>query len=308
MYPDADEVFAPFRDVTELARVTAGAHVVSATHNKSVALLSDLISRRQNFLPAYYVQDYEPFFTQADSADVEEAIASYTAVAGMLLFAKTHWLGNVVAERHGLFVAKVEPSIDRDVYRPPPWPSRSARLRVAAMVRPRTPRRQPFSTVHVLERLTEAFPDHVDIRVFGCDDDALQKVAPDSPLIARNRGLLTRDQVADLLRDTDVFLDMSIYQAFGRTALEAMACGATAVVPAIGGALEFASDGENALVVDTTDREAAFGALAGLVSDRERLAALRVAALETAEGYSIEKAAISEYATFREAYARRFGR
>jgi glycosyltransferase involved in cell wall biosynthesis len=99
-----------------------------------------------------------------------------------------------------------------------------------------------------------------------------------------------------------------MYQAFGRTALEAMACGATAIVPAVGGAHEFARDGENALVVDTSDRGAVFAAVSELVGDPDRVAALRAAARQTGSEYSVARAALSEYMVFREAYARRFGR
>ena len=52
-------------------------------------------------------------------------------------------------------------------------------------------------------------------------------------------GTLKRQEVADLLGRCDVFIDLSDYQAFGRTALEAMACGCTSVVPMHGGAEEY---------------------------------------------------------------------
>ena len=38
-------------------------------------MLADLRARRDDFLPAYYVQDYEPFFTAPGSDDYREAIA-----------------------------------------------------------------------------------------------------------------------------------------------------------------------------------------------------------------------------------------
>jgi len=62
-YEDASEVFEVFADIEELAANTAHADVISATHFKSVALLSELHRSRQDFLPTYYVQDYEPFIT-----------------------------------------------------------------------------------------------------------------------------------------------------------------------------------------------------------------------------------------------------
>jgi GT2 family glycosyltransferase len=307
VYGDADEVFEPFRDARDLAMRTRDADVISATHNASVEMLVEVRRTRDDFLPAYYVQDYEPLFTQADPAQVQAAIASYTAIDDMLLFAKTHWLCNVVGERHGVYVAKVEPSIDTDVYFHRDEPHDHDVLRVTAMIRPRTPRRQPFSTIHVLERLLEAFPGRVEVETFGCTDQALAKVTRSSAITARHRGILTRTEVADLLRRTDVFLDMSMYQAFGRTAAEAMACGATAVLPRLGGAWEFAQQDHNAILVDTFDRQACFEALAALVDDRPRVERLRAAARETAERFSVARAALSEYAVFEHAHRERFG-
>jgi GT2 family glycosyltransferase/glycosyltransferase involved in cell wall biosynthesis len=305
-YEDAEEVFQTFADEQDLAAKTADADVISATHHKSVALLEAIRARRSDFLPAYYVQDYEPFFTAPYIA--QEAIASYTALPDMLLFAKSHWLCNVVAERHGLYVAKVEPSIDREVFFPGANREPGV-LHVAAMLRPRTARRQPLATVKVLERLLEELPGQVRVTTFGCYPDELREVLPgvDEDVLGRHRGMLGRAEVAGLLRESDVFLDMSVYQAFGRTALEAMACGATAVLPNVGGAWEFVEHGSNALAVDTLEPEGALAALRSLAGDAELLARLKAGALRTAAHHSIARAALSEYLLFERAHRERFG-
>jgi GT2 family glycosyltransferase/glycosyltransferase involved in cell wall biosynthesis len=337
VYEDAAEVFQTFLDEDDLAAKTADANVISATHHKSVALLEAIRARRSDFLPAYYVQDYEPFFTVPYIA--QEAIASYTALPDMLLFAKSHWLCNVVAERHGLYVAKVEPSIDREVFFPaapagaheagiggadpghagtsvasPNGSGGAGRaepgvLRVAAMLRPRTARRQPLATVAVLERLLEELPGQVRVTTFGCYADELREILPgaEQGVLERHRGMLSRSEVAGLLRESDVFLDMSVYQAFGRTALEAMACGATAVLPNLGGAWEFVEHGGNALAVDTLEPEGALAALRALAADAELLSRLKAGALRTAARHSIARAALSEYLLFERAHAERFG-
>ena len=307
-YPDADDVFETYRDADDLAERTADANVIIATHFKSVPTLAAVRAKRDDFLPAYYVQDYEPMFKFADRADNEEAAASYTAIADTLLFAKTHWLCNVVSRRHGVFVAKVEPSIDEKLYRPSDGKVRSGPVRIAAMVRPRTPRRQPYGTIAVLERVLDELPGAVEVTTFGCRDADLEKITSSPAVRSSHLGLLKRQQVAELLGQSDVFLDMSTYQAFGRTALEAMACGATAVVPRLGGVWEFAQDGQNLLAVDTLECDATFEAVAALVGDRERLAQLKTAARETASRYSILRAALSEYIVLRHAFRARFGR
>jgi GT2 family glycosyltransferase len=348
VYADAGEVFEAYADEQDLAARTADADVISATHHKSVALLQAIREQRSDFLPAYYVQDYEPFFTAPYIA--EEAVASYTALPDMLLFAKSHWLCSVVAERHGLAVAKVEPSIDRELFTPGAGRSASigltnsadadltssadagltssagglksgagasgssgaGPLRVVAMVRPRTARRQPLATIAVLEALLAAHAGAVQVSTFGCYEDELRELLGESgsgaqAIAERHLGLLSRAEVAALLRESDVFLDMSVYQAFGRTALEAMACGATAVVPQVGGVWEFVEHGGNALAVDTLSPEGALQALGELVADRALLGRLQAGALRTAGRYSAIRAALSECVLFERAYRARFG-
>ena len=310
-YEDAAEVFEVFADAEELAANTAGADVISATHFKSVALLGELHRLRQDFLPAYYVQDYEPFFTAPDSDDLREARASYTAIPGLLLFAKTHWLCNIVGARHDVTVHRVQPSIDERLFVPAGDLDRDApdgeRLRVIAMIRPRTPRRQPAGTIAVLERLLAERPGEIEVSSFGCRYAELARLTRSRPIIDGHLGVLSRAAVAQQLRHCDVFLDMSTYQAFGRSALEAMACGCTAVVPEIGGASEFVQNGVNALAVDTLDADAVFQAVVSLAQSRERLMQLRAAARETAARYSIVRASLSEYLLFERLHGQRFG-
>lgn len=304
-YDDADQIFVPYRDESELERITASADVIVATHFKSAILVAGLYARRGDFVPAYYVQDYEPFFTSGDSADNEEAYNSYTLIADCLLFAKTHWLCNIVSDRHGVFVAKVEPSIDEKIYRPSGARRPGGPLRVTAMVRPRTPRRQPSATVAVLEQLSRE--RGVEVTTFGCVPADLERLTDHAPLLAGHRGVLQRRDVADLLGSSDIFLDLSMYQAFGRTALEAMACGCTAVVPRLGGIWEFLEHGVNGLAIDAFAPEEAYAAISDLVDDRARLEALQAGARRTGAGHSIMRAALSEYLVFVRAHALRTG-
>lgn len=306
-YDDADEIFVPYENAAELAEVTATADVISATHFKSAVMIAELRARRDDFLPAYYVQDYEPFFTGRDTADVVEAIASYTLIPDCLLFAKTHWLCNIVSARHGVHVAKVEPSIDESIYRPRDLRPDRGPLCIAAMVRPRTPRRQPSATVAVMEELSREFGEAVRVTPFGCSTADLERLTDHEPLLRRHRGLLSRAEVAELLGSSDVFLDMSMYQAFGRTALEAMACGATAVVPRLGGVWEFLENGDNGFAIDAFEPQQAYDVLAGLVDDRRRVIQLQARARQTGAKYSILRAALSEYLVFAREHALRFG-
>jgi glycosyltransferase involved in cell wall biosynthesis len=301
-------VFFRFNGSADLERKAAASDVVVATHFRSVALLSALFANGGDKLPAYYIQDYEPFFADAGSADAVAAFASYAAIPDQVCFAKTRWLCDLVGSVHGVHVSKVEPSLDHEVYYPPREPRIENRaVRVLGMIRPRTARRQPVATAALLERLAAELGQYVEVAAFGCDDRELSRVAPRGGSSLRNLGVLTRDGVATALRESDIFVDCSFYQAFGRTALEAMACGCTCVVPSVGGATEFARHGENAIVVDSTDRDGVFEAIRGLVHDRSDLARLQSSAIQAARKFSLPLAALSEYMLFEREYLNRFG-
>ena len=142
------------------------------------------------------------------------------------------------------------------------------------------------------------------ILLFGCETDALDALVRedgefDLDFEFENRGILTRREVASLLRESDIFVDLSDYQAFGRTGLEAMACGCATVLPARGGTDEYALDGENAFLVDTASLEDMTSTIARLIKDRPLRETIRARSLETAARYSIMRASLSELAVFR---------
>jgi glycosyltransferase involved in cell wall biosynthesis len=172
------------------------------------------------------------------------------------------------------------------------------------MIRPRTPRRQPALTVSVLNALRSRLGEAIDIVTFGCAVNDLQALPGGSSLRCDHRGILPRTAVADVLRCSDVFVDLSIYQAFGRTALEAMACGCVPVMPSVGGGREFIRPGINGVLVDTGAAEPFTSVAMDMAQDPQGRARMRSAGLETAARYSAPRAAVSEYVVLAEAVGR----
>jgi glycosyltransferase involved in cell wall biosynthesis/GT2 family glycosyltransferase len=299
--PAVTELFADL-DMSNPAASAAGFNVVVATHYSSVKIARAIIADHPHIMPAYYIQDYEPFFFQDADPRLRMSLESYSLIPGIFCFAKTAWLVRTVREKHGLCVHKVEPSLDHEVYRPQ---ARAAhqRIRVTAMVRPESPRRGAERTMRILRELTIRHPDKVEIHIFGCSDEALRGLAADFPF--KNHGLLSRPEVAELLAESDLFTDFSDYQAFGRTALEGMACGCPAVVPQRGGSDEFARDRTNSLVVDTRDEAACVERISTLLKDPARLKSMAKEALATASRYSPRAAALSELAVLRRGLEKR---
>jgi glycosyltransferase involved in cell wall biosynthesis len=272
--------------------------VAVATTNQSVHVLAKALSRGKlgSQRTAYYVQDYEPLFYPPESDEWLTAYASYGLIPSMVHFAKTGWVQETVRNNHRVEVHKVAPSIDHDVYYPCINQPRAdgEKLSVVAMLRPATRRRAPRRTVRILNRLAHEFGDRLSCSVFGCTnaeiaDQSLELSGVD------NHGVLRREDVGRLFRTADLFLDLSDYQAFGRTALEAMSCGTIAVVPAHGGSGEYARDGFNGFVVDTRNDDAILAAVRGFVgmTAGER-GEMRLNGITAGFRHSPENAALSE--------------
>ncbi len=287
--PKVPVAFASPGGIAEVAR---GFDAVVATANRSVEWLLPLAGVPGGPVLGYYVQDFEPYFYDEGSAGRAHALASYTLVPGLVRFAKTGWNAKEVEARCGVPCAVVGPSLDTTIFRPlglrrPDPPP----VRISAMIRPSSPRRQPELTLRVFERLHERFGDSVDFTLFGVDpgDAAFRRMSKAFP--HRNLGVASDERLAELFNETHVFADFSTYQAMGLTAMEAMACGAAVIVPAAGGASSFAADGRNALVVDTARSEACEAALVRLVEDAGLAARLGVAARADMETFRPEGAA-----------------
>lgn len=239
----------------------------------------------------YYVQDFEPYFFDKSDPLYAQALSSYTAMPGMKLFTKTLWNATELEQYTGVGASIVGPSYDSDRFFPR-MRSDTGVTRIAAMIRPSTPRRAPDLTASVLERICRNEPKRVEVHVFGC--------SPEDPLMRRLaqlpnaviRGHLDPSQMSALLASVDVFADFSIYQAMGLSALEAMGCATAVVGPANGGLREIVTDRKDGLIVDTSDEDACYEALVQLVSDNRLLRRIQLAAVETAARYHSEGSAV----------------
>lgn len=232
-------------------------------------------------------------FSAKNSPEWEEARRSYTLIPNMVLFAKTKWLCDIVGFNHNVTVNKVEPSIDHQVY----YPSLGKNfnhIEIAIMVRFSTNRRAPKRTLRVANTLSEMFPEKIRFTIFGSNREEIESQGMVMPENATALGHLRRPEVAAVLRNSDIFLDLSDYQAFGRTAVEAMACGCIPVVPELGGASEFAVDGINSLMVNTGSETDCINKIVTLIkANSDVLLQMKLEGIQTASRYSKRRAACS---------------
>jgi glycosyltransferase involved in cell wall biosynthesis len=293
--PYVNRSIVEFSDEASLAKLTAGCDVVVCTIFTSVKLVANALKLNKGKSPkvAYYAQDYEPLFVLPDDPLWQEAYDSYTLIPNMTVFAKTDWIRNVITENHGIDVAKVSPSIDHDVYFPGLNKSES-QIWISAMIRPSSPRRAPNRTMRLLKNLKEIYGEKININVFGCSNEDIFDNNLPSDFNYHNHGVLLRSQVSALLRKSHLFIDLSDYQAFGRTGLEAMACGCGSLGPVLGGTDEYLVHGVNGYAVDPRDENLVFNTAKEFL-DSDTLEQIRLInnGIDTSQGFSVRRATLS---------------
>ena len=271
-FPEMIDVFMAFSTVDELATKFVSGDTIVATHFTSVKLILHILDKVSDLQTAYYVQDYEPNFYKEGTRLHQEAVVSYDLLPDVTLFSKTKWIADQILTKHGVPVLLVTASVDHELFRPASCRmTGSALFSIAAMVRPTTPRRRASATVQVLRALKLKFGSRILLHTFGCSYDELHHLCVEcsrNDTFFEHHGILNRNEVADLMRQTDFFLDMSTYQAFGRSLAECMASGCIPIGPLQGGSAEFINE-DNGLLIDTSQVDTCIQDVIALLS-RER--------------------------------------
>ncbi|MBC2702344.1 MAG: glycosyltransferase [ANME-2 cluster archaeon] len=264
-----------------------------ATINTSVDWLESITQKGGKPVRGYYIQDFEPYFYQEGSIEFKIAWKSYTKFPDIIRITKTKWNAELVKDEIGVNCQVVGPSVDIDLFRPRPrnkyTPNRP--IYIGAMVRPSSPRRGSLQSINLLRNIAVQYKGRVKIIIFGCTRNELNSLNFLNDFAYHHMDVLYRKGLAFLMNELDIFVDFSSYQAMGLTALEAMACGATVIVPQTGGSKEFVTHELNGLVVDTLSENACLKALNRLIVDDELRIKLGKQALRDACRFSPERAA-----------------
>lgn len=289
-----------YGEQSDVGRIARGYDAVIATHHRSVNWLAEAADS-PTALFGYYIQDFEPYFYPSDSPDYAAALRSYTWRPEMMRFTKTEWNRQEVLRHTEVDCVVVGPSLNLDLFRPRPpcdpvWPERP--IRIAAMVRPSSPRRAPQMTMQLLHQAAQAYGDRIQIVLFGAAEHELELPGVAQDFDYTSAGLLSQKQVARLFNEVDIFADFSVYQAMGMTALEAMACGAAVIAPERGGGNSFARHLVNAIIADTQSYDACWNALHRLIGDHDLRRRLQEQALGDVCQYYVERPAYNILAAF----------
>jgi glycosyltransferase involved in cell wall biosynthesis len=147
---------------------------------------------------------------------------------------------------------------------------------------------------HLLEAVPALLGDAPEAEVVFVGDgpmlETLQRRATELGLNDNVTFLGSRDDVADILRDSDVFVRPSLTEGMPLAVLEAMACGLPVIATAVGGTGEVIRHLHNGILVSPCDHSGLAKALIDIALDdrlRERLGTN--ARLSVEEDYSWER-------------------
>lgn len=266
-----------FSNLSQLKANFPETDVVVATHFTTAPWVADLLRSGRARKCFYFLQDYERwFFPESDQRSRDQVGKTYDLIAQKVV--KSDWLKGLL-KQDGYPSNKIRLGMDLLTFYPRDVePCRN--LVVLAMARPRTPRRGFATLVKALALVKKVLPQ-TEIVFFG-DEIRTQAI----PFSYTDSGVISdQNRLAEIYSRADVFIDSSDFQGFGRTGLEAMACGTAAVLTSVGGVTEYARDRDNCLLVPPKDPVSLARSVITLLTDKGLRDRLTASGLETARAY-----------------------
>ncbi|MEE4376876.1 MAG: glycosyltransferase [Candidatus Competibacteraceae bacterium] len=279
-----------FCNEQELVQNCPDSDIIVATLWNTVPWAVEVAKQNRAKHTVYFIQDYEPwFFPDSDAKKREQVKSTYGQIKHHVVM--SDWLNDLLMQ-DGFSATKIALGMDLGRFYPRSVP-RSQPI-VLAMARPGTPRRGYPSTIAALCQLKKLMPE-VEIVLFGDRFLSYRTI----PFSYRDEGIVfDQNRLATLYSEADVFLDGSDFQGFGRCALEAMACGTACVLTEVGGVMEYARNGENALLVPPRKPSAFVAGIKAILDDEALKNRLVEGGLATAEQYCHKREADETLAYF----------
>jgi glycosyltransferase involved in cell wall biosynthesis len=259
--------------------------VLVATNFKTPYVLRRSV--RKNNSPAkilYFIQAYEPYTqgTLFEGPWWRKEFNRQTALKSYQLADRRCYVAHVIAGNIGKDSdpAIVRPGVDTKLFCPGDK-HRDSKIRVGVISR--EGRLKGFQVFReAWNRLSDL---HDKMRmVLLCVGPTPERIPSDAEIL---RSTSDRE-VAAFYRSLDIFVMPSLYEGCPYPPLEAMACGVAVLSSAAGGVVEYATHGENSLVVPTGDAPGMAEALRQLVESRELRERLAAAGHRTAQGFTWE--------------------
>lgn len=236
----------------------------------SVVKLSDLKGKK-----VYIIQDFENWY-------VSDSDVYKTYSQGMTNIVVAKWLKRIVDTYSKTPAIMISNSINTDIFNVGNPIENRRNHTIAFHYRKAAHKgcQYAIETLKLLQRL------YSDLHVYVISIDDKPEGLPDSCEYFKN---ITPQKVADINNKSQVFMCSSIVEGFGLPGLEAMACGCALVSTEYKGVLEYAVNGENALLSPIRDAQSMANNVIKLFDDTVLREKLVQKGLHTAQERSLDK-------------------
>ena len=238
--------------------------------------------------PVYFMQHYEEVFERHDFNRVLKLLSiRNTYELPMYKIANSSWLQRQIYEKYGQKVPFSLNAIDINEFSPTnKWSEKDGVIRILSYCDERE--WKGFADIaQVMAKLYEEFPGKIEWHAFGKEHSRIKSDNKIAPYYIHTG--LSFKELGRLYAASDIAVSASWYESFPLPPLEAMASG-TAVVTTIYGTEDYCFNGRNSICVPPRDITAMYRAIKELIEAPDLRVKLAREGMETAKGFSWEKA------------------
>lgn len=223
----------------------------------------------------YFIQDFENW-----NCSDEEVYASYNLRMTNIVVAK--WLKEIVDKHSSTPSYLVSNCIDTNIFHD----KGDKRRRHSIVFHYRSADyKGPWYAIETVRKLKEKYCDLM-VDVISTEDKP-----EELPNFCTFHHALSPLEISEINNKTEVFMCASVEEGFGLPGLEAMACGCAVISSSYKGVLEYAVDGENALLSPVRDVDAMVANIVKLFEDDELRERIAENGIKTGKERSLEKSA-----------------
>ena len=223
----------------------------------------------------YFIQGFENW----DHPD-EDVLETYSKTTTNIVVAK--WLKNIVDEHSNKPSYLVSNCINTDLFNDKGLYRRKHSIVFHYRA---ADHKGPQYALDAIRKLEEKYDDLV------VDIISIEDKPENLPRCCAYHQKITPKEVAEINNKTEVFMCTTVEEGFGLPGLEAMACGCAVVSTSYRGVLEYAVDGENALLSPVRDVDKMVENIVRLFEDDKLRKSITDNGIKTGRSRSLEKSA-----------------
>jgi O-antigen biosynthesis protein len=297
-FPGIQEYCILYDHENELIRIGQHFDTVVVVDFSSIQILEKMTNLFPHIRPVYYIQEYEPYFYKNNDPERIKASKYFDLIPNLYACAKRDWICNIVKEKHGLSVTKINTSFERDMFKPVCKTKRNNKTVFVAT--PVTLRNQSSTeqTIAILKKLKNKYDSRVEISILGCSDEELHSSNIDLNFEFENHGMLEKEQLSTLLQFSDILVDLSKCHEFGCLVLKAMSVGCSTVLLDNNDHKKYAVHGYNCFLAEDNQMDQVLNYICKLIDAVSLRNHISCNAVNTAKNYLIEESVISLYQFF----------